>query len=339
MNLFFSNFLKTVQSRPSEIRMEIETPPVSWEFHPGLRTRMVTGWQVCQGHPHPEEDPRHVGSHCCWVRKEERFMETGDSVVMCWCSRKNALHLRWSPLHQVQDADLLFFSWWGEHLYFPRNLALGHAWLAGQNCRDSWRIHYFGTLWWGEGEAVRAGAQPRPLLKGNLCARGGILLGKESYLGFVVFLWFLLSICSTHDCKMCFLSQRVMATWYDGPVERKTTAVLQTSTSLKVCEVTVFLLSDLHHWWSWRFVVAGFMSWAAVGSGTPTSSCVGELLVNEASQPSHMKIIGGLWNIVVLISMGKELEAVTKRKCSWNLVMNGVKILQQDQLQKELQRA
>jgi len=22
------------------------------------------------------------------VRKEERFMETGDSVVMCWCSRK-----------------------------------------------------------------------------------------------------------------------------------------------------------------------------------------------------------------------------------------------------------
>lgn len=76
-----------------------------------------------------------------------------------------------------------------------------------------------------------------------------------------------------------------------------------------------------------------------MGSGTPTSSCVGELLVNEASQPSHMKIIGGLWNIVVLISMGKELEVVTKRKCSWNLVMNGVKILQQDQLQKELQRA
>lgn len=98
------------------------------------------------------------------------------------------------------------------------------------------------------GRLCGRGAQPRPLLKGNLCARGGILLGKESYLGFVVFLWFLLSICSTHDCKMCFLSQRVMATWYDGPVERKTTAVLQTSTSLKVCEVTVFLLSDLHHW-------------------------------------------------------------------------------------------
>ena len=68
-----------------------------------------------------------------------------------------------------------------------------------------------------------------------------------------------------------------------------------------------------------------------MGSETPTSSCVGELFVNEASQPSHMKIIGGLWfSIVVLISMGKELEVVTKRKCSWNLVMNGVKILQQD---------
>ena len=169
-----------------------------------------------------------------------------------------------------------------------RNLALGHAWLAWQKL--TWFVKN-SSLW-------------HPLV-GSLCARGGILLGIASYLGVVVFLWFLLSICSTHDCKMCFRSQRVMATWYDGPEwaedrcrvadfhqlgslrsDSFSTQWFTSLVTLAVCCGRVHVLSRSAFRNS-DFFLCGFM------------------LVNEASQPSHMKIIGGLWNIVVLISMGK----------------------------------
>ena len=121
--------------------------------------------------------------------------------------------------------------------------------------------------------------------RGRLCAHNRILLGKESYLGFVVFLWFLRSICSTHGCKMCFLSQRVMELGMMVRSERKTAAVLQTSTSLEVCEGTLVMLA----------VCCGRVHVLSC-SGFRNSDIFlcAFMLVNEASQPSHMKIIGGI---------------------------------------------
>ena len=125
MNLFFSNFLKKVQ--PADLvksGMEIETPNVSW--FPCRCDRDRLGMST--------SDIQNNIQHITFSLLAACFMEIGGHVLVF--QQKGCVPWAWrhDPGGGGCRPALLFLHGAStcQYIYFPRNLALGHSWLAGK---------------------------------------------------------------------------------------------------------------------------------------------------------------------------------------------------------------
>ena len=217
-----------IQSRPSEIRMEIETPPM--EVGNSIQVCERVWWQ----------GDRYVKD----IHIQKKIQDMWDLIAAGWERRKGSwrLVIQWScagvpeKMHYILDDPLSITSRMptcssflgGASTYiFPETWDMHDLLAKTAMIREE--IHYFGTPLVGRGGGCA------PLI--------GYSLGRKAIWALSCFYGSCLAFAAPMTAKC--VSEASMS-WRLGMLvrsERKTAAVLQTSTSLEVCEGTLVMLA------------------------------------------------------------------------------------------------